>query len=193
MRFTGNGEQGREASNGKSILSEKIPSVSQHCQQQLDFACGWLGLGNVEEAAAALGNVPDEEKGHPDVLSASWSILAANDCWAEAYQVANKHLSSWGEMDLRAWINRSYAIRRMPEGDISGAYQALLPAHQRFPTEFLVPYNLACYECQLGHHGEALVWIRRAVEQGGLKRILSLAEGDIDLVPILSSIREISV
>jgi hypothetical protein len=85
---------------------------------------------------------------------------------------------------VRGWINQSYALRRMPDGGIRMAMEALLPALQKFPREVLIPYNLACYQCQLGDLEESRKYLRLAFKIGGRRQLLALALDDPDLKPI---------
>ena len=72
----------------------------------------------------------------------------------------------------------------MPGGGIQRAKKALLPARRMFPGEVLIPYNLACYECQLGHFDEAIELLQSAVKNGDRRSVLALAEKDVDLEPL---------
>ena len=40
---------------------------------------------------------------------------------------------------------------------------ALRPAFEKFPKVSVIPYNLACYACQMNKLDEARVWLRRAM------------------------------
>lgn len=44
------------------------------------------------------------------------------------------------------------------------ARDALLPVADKFPNNWLIPYNLACYAAQLGRIPEAETWFKRAME-----------------------------
>ena len=64
------------------------------------------------------------------------------------------------------------------------AHDALLPAAHTFPEAWVVPYNLACYTCQLGLMEEARSWLEKAFELGDSKSIKLMALEDPDLEPL---------
>ncbi|HZO84674.1 MAG TPA: hypothetical protein VFC26_05645, partial [Verrucomicrobiae bacterium] len=51
-----------------------------------------------------------------------------------------------------------------------------------------IPYNLACYACQLGRINDSRQWLKRALSVGG-KKIRSLALEDPDLQPLWDEIK----
>ena len=58
------------------------------------------------------------------------------------------------EPDNSQWpVSLAYATRRAIS--IEAAKEILRNAQTKFPTEAVIPYNLACYECQLGNVGSA--------------------------------------
>jgi tetratricopeptide (TPR) repeat protein len=164
-------------------VKSKLTEFSQQTLQQIRFAEGWLGLGNAEEAGKAIADLNSVEANQPDVLALRWSIHAAVEQWEEAHRVALIQLKVNSD-DVRGWINQSYALRRMPDGGIRMAMEALLPALQKFPREVLIPYNLACYQCQLGDLEESRKYLRLAFKIGGRRQLLALALDDPDLKPI---------
>jgi hypothetical protein len=89
------------------------------------------------------------------------------------------------------WLHQAYALRRVPEGGLQQAWEALLPAYEKFPQEATIPYNLSCYACQLGQLDDARQWLKRAVASGGKERIKHMALGDSDLEPLWGEIAHI--
>ncbi len=47
------------------------------------------------------------------------------------------------------WLHRAYALRRVANGGLPQAWDALLPAAEKFPGEPVIAYNLSCYACQM--------------------------------------------
>src|ERR1035438_3361521 len=80
-----------------------------------------------------------------------------------------------------AWISWAYATRRKTGGGILEAKSILLEAERKFPGDWLIPYNLACYDCQLGNLKEAMVWLEKAIELAGEKDIRLKALEDPNL------------
>lgn len=154
-------------------------------------ACaGWLELGDVKEAAAELNQLPPELNDVPQVIEARWQVAACQNSWEEALHLAHKLVELLPE-NPTGWLHRAYAMRRCPSGSIEKARDALLPAWGRFPEEPTIPYNMACYACQLGRLEEARLWFSRAVDVGGKVEMQSLALSDSDLEPMWGEIRSL--
>src|SRR5512142_1134026 len=140
-------------------------------------AVGWLELGNRAEAKAELMHVSPAHQDHPDVLELRWSILAEEKRWEEGLQVAQALLRHAPERSS-GWLHRAYALRRVRDGGLQKAWEALLPAFDQFPTEAIIPFNLSCYACQMRQLDIARDWLKRAVLIGGKEQIKRMALGD---------------
>jgi Flp pilus assembly protein TadD len=149
----------------------------------LSAAMGWLELGNRAEAKLELAKVARGHSEHPNVLEVSWSIAAAENDWADAWQIAERLVRSAEDRPV-GWLHRAYAVRRAPKGGLEAAWNVLLPAADLFPKEATIPYNLACYACQMGKLGDARVWLRRAMSSGDKSKIRLMANADPDLQPL---------
>ena len=88
-------------------------------------------------------------------------------------------------------MHRAYALRRAKEGGLQAAWSALLPAIDKFPAEPTIPYNLACYACQMGQVDEARQWLKRAMKIGGNKKVKIRALNDEDLEPLWEEIKRL--
>jgi hypothetical protein len=93
--------------------------------------------------------------------------------------------------DSFGWIHQAHALRRMEGVGVKAAWDALLPAADKFPTEPTVAFNLACYACQLGNLKEARDWLHKAIELGDAQEIKARALGEPDLEPLWAKIGEI--
>ncbi len=122
---------------------------------------GWLELGNAAEAEKELDQIKGRARSRPDVLKARWCVCHAARKWAAGVEIGTK-LIDLEPRDSFGWINRSYAIRRAPEGGVQAAYDALKPGAERVADVELVAFNLACYACQLGRLDEARQWLKQA-------------------------------
>ena len=171
-------------------MGEKASKLSRSNLLRLQFAEGWLGLNSPSEASKELLGLDVAVEQHPDVLALKWSICASKEDWTEAFRLATQHLAV-RESDLRAWINHSYALRRMPGGGIQKAHDALFPALDRFPKDVLVPYNLACYQCRLGNSETAIALLKRALKNGSRSAILAMAKEDPDLILIRKTVMKL--
>ncbi len=152
---------------------------------------GWLELGLPDEAEAELDQLSSAAKAHPHTLDLCWQIHAHRKEWSLAHTVAEL-LVSVDPGNLSGWIHRAYAARRMEGGGLQVAWDALRPAAELFRAEFLVPYNLACYACQLGRLDAARHWLGRAYEAAGKSKardgIKLMALADPDLAPMREQI-----
>ncbi len=150
-------------------------------------AVGWIELGNLAEARAELTHIPPALQLHPDVLEVRWILCAEANQWDEGLQIARALLHSAPERSS-GWLHQAYALRRATNGGLRQAWDALLPAFERFPRVELIPYNLSCYACQMNDLEAARVWLQRAFELGNRERVKQRALQDSDLEALWSEI-----
>jgi hypothetical protein len=146
-------------------------------------AVGWLELGNAREAAAELAGVAPALARHPAVLQTWYQIHAHADRWDLASETASALALAMPD-DPQAWTNLAYATRRKPGGGLPRAKEILLAARQRFPSEVIIAYNLACYECQLGNLPQARGLLRAAFKLGDAAELKRMSLRDPDLAPL---------
>lgn len=154
----------------------------------LSAAEGWLELGNIAEANAELARIDVAFQNHPEVLQMRWAICVEEKNWPTALEVARVLMEVAPEASV-GWLHRAYAIRRVPEGGLQAAWDVLFPALEKFPESSIIPYNLACYACQMQQMAQARALLRRAVKVGGKAQIKQLALDDSDLEPLWAEIR----
>jgi len=157
-----------------------LPPPDSH---RLRAATGWLELGCPADAVAELDAIPPDHQQHPDVLEMRWRLHANAHEWSAAANVAQALVARAPER-VTGWLHHAYALRRAPDGNVQLAFDALLPAVDRFPAEAIVPYNLACYACQLGRQAEARAWLDRAFKVGNKTELKRMARDDEDLKPL---------
>ena len=165
----------------------KLEPPDTHC---FSAAVGWLELGNLAEARAELAQISPAQQEHPDVLEVRWAIAAEAKHWDEALQAAQA-LVRCAPKRSSGWLHQAYALRRVPDGSIQKAWDALLPAFDKFPKEPIIPFNLSCYACQLRQLDVARDWLKRAVAIGGKEKIKQQALADSDLEPLWDEIRQL--
>jgi len=154
----------------------------------LAAALGWLELGNVQEAESEMASLSIHLQHHPDVLEVRWLIAANREQWQEGLKIARALLHDAPDR-CSGWLHQAYALRRVPDGGIKKAWEALLPAFDKFPQESIISYNLSCYACQMQQLEAARVWLKRALVIGGKERIKRMALNDPDLAPLWQEIR----
>jgi Flp pilus assembly protein TadD len=154
----------------------------------ISAAAGWLELGLPEEARRELDRLSPEARPHPEVLAVEWDLHARAGRWQEALEIATQLLEA-DRARPAGWINRSYALHELRR--TAEARDALLPALPLFPAVGVIPYNLACYACQLGKLEEARSWLRKAMELDGRDTVVSRARRDSDLTPLLPELNHL--
>ena len=162
------------------------PPDSHH----LDAASGWLGLGCADDSRAELEQISAVNQIHPVVLEARWTLCAHEKRWADALTIADLELKIAPE-NSAGWLHRAYALRRVREGGLSQAWDALLPAAKKFPAEPVIAYNLSCYACQMQRLDIARTWLHRAINAGKKDAIKKMALADDDLQPLWKEIQEL--
>jgi tetratricopeptide (TPR) repeat protein len=157
---------------------------------QLNAVLGWLELGNLAEARVELNSLGTDLQARPDLLEVRWILDARQEDWQEALKTAERLVDVAPE-NAAGWLHRAYAARRVPEGGLERAAALLKPVVDKFPKEPTIPYNLACYACQLGRLDEARTWLQEAVKRGSLKKIRTMGLSDSDLEPLWPEIRKL--
>ncbi len=155
----------------------------------LSAAIGWLELGNPAESLIELAGIRPARQNHPDVLEARWLVLARLGDWEKALTVA-RELVQKAPKRASGWLHQAYALRRVASGGLQAAWEALLPAWEKFPREAIVAYNLACYACQMQELDSARKWLKRAFKVGDRDHVQALALEDRDLEALWPEIRQ---
>jgi len=155
----------------------------------LAAAIGWLELGNHVEAGEEIAKIAPAFITHPDVLEVRWAVCASGQSWEAALLVAEILVDKAPERDS-GWIHRAYAARRVKDGGLQKAWEALRPAFEKFPKTSMIPYNLACYAAQFGRLEEAWQWLHKAMAAAGdTQHIKRMALADADLQTLWERIR----
>jgi tetratricopeptide (TPR) repeat protein len=154
----------------------------------LAAAVGWMELGLPAEAEAELAKIAAKNHCHPDVLEVRWILLAQAKSWDTALEIARALLKTAPKRSS-GWLHQAYSLRRVSNGGVQQALDALLPASEKFPREATIPYNLSCYACQLQQFEKARIWLRRALKLSDKGKMKEMALGDPDLQPLWDEIR----
>ena len=154
----------------------------------LSAAIGWLELGNLVEARTELDLVQAAD--NPDVLEVRWVLSAKEENWLEALRLARELIHA-APGRSSGWLHQSYSLRRVPEGGIKKAWEALLPIFDKFPREPIISYNLSCYACQMKQMEAARVWLKRAFVIGGKEKFKRMALQDPDMKALWEEIRRL--
>jgi tetratricopeptide (TPR) repeat protein len=154
----------------------------------LDAAGGWLMLGNAAEAKLELEKISAKAARSPEALMLAWDIQAQAHDWQAAVKTGQSLIQQAPESP-EGYIKLAYALHELKR--TREAWDTLAPVGERFGENWLIPYNLACYACQLGRADEALKLLRRALRHGDREQIQSMALNDGDLQPIRPQIEKL--
>ena len=152
----------------------------------LSAAQGWLELGNPTEASQELACISPPNAGQPDVLEVRWTLLAHQKQWEAALEQARQLIQADPDR-CTGWIDQSYTLHELKRTE--EARRALLSVATRFPNVMILPYNLACYACQLGDLPDAREWLAKAIALSGREEIRKMALADLDLQPLWPEIK----
>jgi predicted Zn-dependent protease len=160
------------------VPAEMSPSDHHHFLA----AQGWLELGNPSEADKELAHV--KSASDPDVLEMRWVIRSEAKDWAACVDLGRRLIRSAPERTV-SWLHCAYALHELKR--TREAWDVLLPVAQKFPADPTIPYNLACYACQLGDLVAARDWLAQAFRLGNAREIRAQASVDPDLAPLWES------
>ena len=150
-------------------------------------AQGYLELGMCSDAEAELEQVTPDARQLPEVLAVRIGIFQETERWA-AMQAAAKRLALLDPTAPQWAIAWAYATRRAESIDI--ARIILIEALDCHPSEPLIHYNLACYDCQLGDIPSAKKFIETALRLN--PKMGRMALGDEDLEPLWASLESLN-
>jgi hypothetical protein len=127
----------------------------QHCEA----AIGYAELGMFEDASAELDNVDPFNRTMPEVLRVRAVIYHGLKKW-ELLRVVALQLTRLEPENVQWVVSLADATRRAVS--IECARDILLAAKPIFPNEPVIPFNLACYNCQLGEVESARDYVGQA-------------------------------
>ena len=153
----------------------------------LSSAVGWLELGDSREALADLDRISPEFSNAPEVLEVKWAIYAKEEKWNLCVQTATE-LTKTEPNDAFGWVHLSFALHELKL--TQAAYDNLKSVVEEFPKDWLIPYNMACYACQLGDLAQAGQLLAGAMVKGGKKEVKDMARQDPDLAPLFADEEE---
>jgi tetratricopeptide (TPR) repeat protein len=164
-------------------MIKPLPTPDLH---HLNAAEGWLGLGDAAEAEHELNKLSLPLLAHPEVLRVRYHLYEKTLRWERAAEMGEQLCQIVPEAPF-GWIHLAYALHELRR--TKEAYHVLLPVLDRFPDEYIMRYNLACYACQLGDLEEARGWLRKAIAVIGKDTVKDLASTDADLQTLWGEIR----
>ena len=127
-------------------------------QQHWQAAVGYVELGMFVEADSELDKIDPFCRALPEVLAVRLAIYRGLKKWELMQQIA-KRLKEFEPDNVQWTIYLAYATRRAYSIDV--AMKILIDAEAKFPREPAIPYNLACYYCQLGEMETAKRYLKK--------------------------------
>lgn len=170
-------------------IAIRMKQLNEAATHQLSAALGWMELGNPREALHELEQIPPDYRDLPSVLELRWMLYSCEADWDNALTTARDLMRAAPEAP-ESWLHHAYSLRRAGGGSLEAAWAALEPAMQKFPKDPTIPYNLACYACQLGRVNVAQDLLRRCFQTGRKKHLKEMALSDLDLKPLWAEIEE---
>jgi tetratricopeptide (TPR) repeat protein len=153
-------------------------------QQHWQAAVGYAELGMFADADSELEKIDPFNRAAPEVLAVRLAIYRGLKKWELMQQIA-KRLKEFQPNNVQWTISLAYATRRAYSIDV--AMEILLSAEPKFPKEAAIPYNLACYYCQLGEMEKAKCYLKQAFKIDSSWRMAALE--DEDLRPLWDSLQ----
>jgi predicted Zn-dependent protease len=148
---------------------------------QLRAAEGWFELGLLDDALAELRGLSGSNPAAAEASRLRWRIHAARGDWRSALDAAGDTVALEPD-DPNGWVHRSFCLHELKR--TAEAWDLLESVAPRFPDDPVIPYNLACYACQLGRETTAKLWLERAALVWNAGDFKGHALKDPDLQPI---------
>jgi len=155
------------------------PSIP--ASRRREYARGYLALGLTGLAAAELRALGDADLDDPETRSVLIDLEMERKSWPLVIDLARDYCER-RPREEKGWISWAYALRELQR--VAEARDVLLraePLHGKVSP--LLHYNLACYFCVLGDHGEARRRLDSAI--GMDSDYAELAKDDPDLADLL--------
>lgn len=114
-------------------------------------------------------------------MELQWQVHAKAKRWENAVETAQAITKKHPKAPF-GWIHLAYALHELRR--TQEAYDSLTAILDRFPNEWLMRYNMACYAVQLGNLDEGTTWLERARNAGDRNEIEKLFATDPDLEPL---------
>jgi predicted Zn-dependent protease len=142
-------------------------------------AQGYSELSMFDEAFAELDSLPPETAGHAAVVELRIVILMQAMRWKPALEVS-RQLCALKPDQTAGFIQAAFCLHAM--GRTDEAREVLLAGPSSLHAEPTYHYNLACYECVLGHLELARMHLERSIQLD--KKYRDFARSDPDLAAL---------
>ncbi len=137
---------------------------------------GYFELGMYDDALAEIDNLPIEPRGSLEALEMRVMILIQAKRWDAALQLSQEISCAFPKMSV-GFIHAAFCLHELHRTE--EARDTLLHGPASLHTESSFHYNLACYECVLGHIEVARLHLERSISIDKKLRELALHDPDL--------------
>ena len=148
-------------------------------ERTLLAAQGYSELGMFDDAIVELDSLPRATAEVPTVIELRTVILMQAKRWKPAL-AASRELCRAEPEKTSGFIHTAFCLHEM--GRTAEARDTLLGGPDALHTEPTFHYNLACYECALGHLDLARMHLEKSIELD--KKMKDFAKTDPDLAAL---------
>jgi Flp pilus assembly protein TadD len=148
-------------------------------RRHLSHAQGYLALGLLAEAAAALAAISPAQRDSAEVQAVRLALLQEQEDWPALRDLACE-LIRRDPAESAAWVMWAYATRRADS--LESAERILLEAELIHPAEPTIQFNLGCYACVRGDLVTARSRVDRAIALD--RKFAAAARTDPDLAAL---------
>jgi tetratricopeptide (TPR) repeat protein len=153
-------------------------------ERHLNAAQGYAMLQMYSDAEEELRQLSRGLDAVPEVLIARLLVYQGLKKWEGLRSIALQLMAL--QPGNSQWpISLAYATRRCDSIEV--ARNILVVAQKKHPNEAIIPYNIACYDCQLGNLESAKGYLEHAIQLS--PKIKPMAMEDEDLKPLWETLR----
>jgi predicted Zn-dependent protease len=149
--------------------------IEEHSRTLLS-AQGYCELGMFDEALQELGSLPGDAQQDATVIEMRLVILMQARRWKPAL-ATGRELTQIAPEKTAGYIHTAFCLHEL--GKTEDARTLLLSGPAELHTEPVYHYNLACYECVLGHLDLARAHLEKSIVLD--KKFRDYAKSDPDL------------
>jgi len=160
-------------------VSEPDSKLTEEHRRKLLAVQGYCELGMIQDALDELANLSVKEQQLPTTVELRLIVLMQAHRWKDALASARRLIHIAPEKTT-GYIHAAYCLHEI--GNTEAARVLLIEGPESLRSEPVFYYNLACYECVLGHHEEDRRHLDRSVQLD--KKFRDYAKTDPDLAPL---------
>ena len=160
-------------------MKPKTPLHQLSPRVHLERAHGYFELQMFKEAEIELRGIPEEMPWSKQKRVLLTFLHQEKKEWAQMREKAKSLRIKYPEEE-DWWVSEAYATRRA--NCLGEARKVLLEGLALHYESALIRYNLACYACLMGSHGECLDFLKEAIRRD--QKFKELALNDEDLMEV---------